>query len=266
MLSCYDRDIDLKHGQDKGAGLVIALLADVHSNLEALDACLAHARQCGAGRYAFLGDLVGYGADPQAVIDMVARYAADGAILVKGNHDAAVEKRAGYMNDTSTEVIEWTREVLSEDRKAFLANLPLCIRDGPMCFVHASAASPARWDYVDSPAAAEKSVEAAQVPYTFSGHVHDQMLYFQGAGGKMSAFRPLQSSPVSVNGHRRWHALVGSVGQPRDRNPAAAYALFDTGRAQITFHRVAYDHLAAARKIRKAGLPASIAYRVEMGI
>jgi diadenosine tetraphosphatase ApaH/serine/threonine PP2A family protein phosphatase len=82
----------------------------------------------------------------------------------------------------------------------------------------------------------------------------------------MSAFRPLQSSPVSVRGHRRWLALVGSVGQPRDRNPAAAYALFDTALEQLTFHRVAYDHLAAARKIRKVGLPGSIAYRVEIGI
>jgi diadenosine tetraphosphatase ApaH/serine/threonine PP2A family protein phosphatase len=199
-------------------------------------------------------------------VDTVARYAAAGAIVVKGNHDAAVEKRASYMNDTTTEAIEWTRKVLPEDRKAFLAQLPLCIRDGTMCFVHASAASPERWDYVDSPAAAQKSIEAAQVPYTFCGHVHDQMLYFQGAGGKVSAFQPLQSSPVSVNGHRRWHALVGSVGQPRDRNPAAAYALFDSTRGQITFHRVPYDHLAAARKIRAAGLPASIAYRVEMGI
>jgi diadenosine tetraphosphatase ApaH/serine/threonine PP2A family protein phosphatase len=136
-----------------------------------------------------------------------------------------------------------------------------------MCFVHASAASPERWDYVDSPAAAEKSAEAAQTPYTFSGHVHDQVLYFQGARGKMSAFRPLQGSPVSMhNQHRRWLALVGSVGQPRDRNPSAAYALFDTTREQITFHRVPYDHLAAARKIRKSGLPGSIAYRVEMGI
>jgi diadenosine tetraphosphatase ApaH/serine/threonine PP2A family protein phosphatase len=249
-----------------GGGLVIALLADVHSNLEALDACLAHARQNGAGRYAFLGDLVGYGADPLAVIDTVARYAAEGGIVVKGNHDAAVEKRAGYMNDATSEAIEWTRAALPDDRKAFLAQLPLCLRDGAMCFVHASAASPERWEYVDSPAAAQKSVAAAQVAYTFSGHVHDQMLYFQSSGGKMSAFRPLQGSAVSVRGHRSWLALVGSVGQPRDRNPAAAYALFDSAREQITFHRVAYDHLAAARKIRNAGLPGSIAYRVEMGI
>lgn len=246
--------------------MVIALLADVHSNLEALDACLAHAGKGGAERFAFLGDLVGYGADPQAVVDTVARYAARGAIVVQGNHDAAVEKRAGYMNDVGSEAIEWTRKTLPQDRKAFLAGLPLCVRDGAMCFVHASAASPARWDYIDSPSAAEKSAEAAQTPYTFSGHVHDQVLYFQGARGKMNAFRPLQGSPVSVRNHRRWLALVGSVGQPRDRNPAAAYALFDTALEQITFHRVPYDHLTAAGKIRKSGLPASIAYRVEMGI
>jgi diadenosine tetraphosphatase ApaH/serine/threonine PP2A family protein phosphatase len=250
----------------KGDGLVIALLADVHSNLEALDACLAHARENGAARYAFLGDLVGYGADPCAVVETVARYAAEGAIVVKGNHDAAVEKRAGYMNDTSTEVIEWTRTVLPADSKAFLARLPLCVRDGATCFVHASADAPERWTYVDSITAALKSIEAAQLPYTFSGHVHDQMLYFQSSVGKVGSFHPLQGSPVSMHSNRRWHALVGSVGQPRDRNPSAAYALFDAEQERITFHRVPYDHLAAARKIRQAGLPASIAYRVEMGI
>jgi len=177
-----------------------------------------------------------------------------------------VEKRAGYMNDASTEVIEWTRGVLPADSRAFLAQLPLRIVDGTMCFVHASAASPERWEYVDSITAALKSIEAAQLPYTFSGHVHDQMLYFQSSVGKVGAFSPLQGSPISMHSNRRWHALVGSVGQPRDRNPSAAYALFDSDREQITFHRVPYDHLAAARKIRQAGLPASIAYRVEMGI
>ena len=246
--------------------MVIALLADVHSNLEALEACLAHARQSGAERYAFLGDLVGYGADPCAVVELIARHAAEGAIVVKGNHDAAVEKRAGYMNDTSTEVIDWTRDVLPADSKAFLARLPLCVSEGSMCFVHASAASPERWDYIDGINAALKSIEAAQLPYTFSGHVHEQMLYFQSSVGKVGAYSPLQGSQISMHSNRRWHALVGSVGQPRDRNPSAAYALFDADREQITFHRVPYDHLAAARKIREAGLPGSIAYRVEMGI
>jgi diadenosine tetraphosphatase ApaH/serine/threonine PP2A family protein phosphatase len=246
--------------------LIIALLSDVHGNLEALDACLKHATESGAARYVFLGDLVGYGADPQKVVDTVARYAAEGAIVVKGNHDEAIEKTHRYMNDSVRSVIDWTRETLSVDGKAFLSSLPLCVREGEMCFVHASAASPQRWDYIDSPAAAQRSIDAAQTTYTFSGHVHDQELYFQAAPGKVKVFRPVQGSPVPIGHHRRWLALVGSVGQPRDNNPAAAYAEFDTEREQITFRRVPYDHIAAARKIQQAGLPASIAYRVEKGI
>lgn len=246
--------------------MIIALLSDVHGNLEALDACLKHARESGAGRYAFLGDLVGYGADPQGVVDTVARYAAEGAIVVKGNHDEAVEKTPRYMNESVRTVIDWTRKVLSSDAKAFLSSMPLCVREGEMCFVHASAASPQRWDYIDSPGAAQRSIDAAQTAYTFSGHVHDQELYFQGAGRKTLVFRPVCGTPVPIGSHRRWLALVGSIGQPRDNNPAAAYAQFDPEREKITFCRVPYDHLTAARKIREAGLPASIAYRVEKGV
>jgi diadenosine tetraphosphatase ApaH/serine/threonine PP2A family protein phosphatase len=119
---------------------------------------------------------------------------------------------------------------------------------------------------VDTPAAAQRSVEAARTTYTFSGHVHDQMLYFEGAQGKWSAFKPTPGSPVPIRGHRRWLALVGSAGQPRDGHPAAAYTLFDPGRELITFHRLAYDHIAAARKIRSAGLPEAHAFRVEKGV
>jgi diadenosine tetraphosphatase ApaH/serine/threonine PP2A family protein phosphatase len=246
--------------------LIIALLSDVHSNLEALDACLKHAGENGAGRYAFLGDFIGYGADPEGVVAAVARRAAEGAVAVKGNHDEAIEKRAAYMNDATKDSIEWTRKVLSTESKAFLASLPLVVCEGAMCFVHASAVSPARWDYVDSPAAARRCAEAAQATYTFCGHVHEQVLYFEGSRGNWSAFVPRPGSPVPVRGNRRWLALVGSVGQPRDGKPAAAYALFDPSREQVTFHRVAYDHLAAARKIRKAGLPEAHALRVEKGI
>ena len=246
--------------------MTVALLSDIHSNIEALNACLKHAAENGAERYAFLGDLVGYGADPEEVAVAVARYADQGAIAVKGNHDEAIEKRAGYMNDATKESIEWTRNALSTRSRTFLSVQPMLVRDGAMCFVHASAASPARWDYVDTPAAARRSVEGAQCTYTFSGHVHDQMLYFEGVQGRWSAFRPTPGSPVPVRGNRRWLALVGSVGQPRDGKPAAAYALFDPAREQITFHRLAYDHLAAAQKIRQAGLPEAHAYRVEKGV
>ena len=244
----------------------LALFADIHSNLEAITACLSHAKALGADRFAFLGDLVGYGADPVAVLDLIEEHAADGAVVVLGNHDEAVEKTPRYMNDSVRAVINWTRDSLSDEGKDFLASLPLCVREQDFCFVHASAAAPERWDYIDSAAAARRCIDAAQVTYTFCGHVHDQELYFQGAGGKTMAFRPVPDTPVPIGRHRRWLAIVGSVGQPRDNNPAAAYAQFDTDRERITFRRVAYDHVAAARKIRDAGLPLSIAYRVEKGI
>jgi diadenosine tetraphosphatase ApaH/serine/threonine PP2A family protein phosphatase len=246
--------------------LIIALLSDIHANLEALTACLKHAAQTGTGRYVFLGDLVGYGADPQAVVDIVAKYAAEGAVVIKGNHDEAVEKTHSYMNDSLREVIQWTRRMLSAQARTFLSALPLQIREGDVAFVHASAAVPQRWGYIDSPAAAQRCIEAANTTYTFAGHVHEQELYFESGPGKASLFRPVPGSPVPIGRHRRWLAIVGSVGQPRDNDPAAAYAQFDTDRERITFRRIPYDHLAAARKIEAAGLPLSIAYRVAKGV
>jgi diadenosine tetraphosphatase ApaH/serine/threonine PP2A family protein phosphatase len=246
--------------------LRIALLSDIHGNLEALDACLKHAQQNGIERYAFLGDFVGYGADPQAVVDRVAEYASAGAIVVKGNHDEAVEKTPRYMNDSVRAVIDWTRDALSPEARTFLASLPLSLRESDMCFVHASAATPERWDYIDSPAAAQRSIDAADASYTFAGHVHEQELYFQTATGKTRVFRPVPGTAIPIGRHRRWLAIVGSAGQPRDSNPAAAYAQFDLERERITFHRIPYDHLAAAEKIEQAGLPLSIAYRVARGI
>ena len=246
--------------------MITALLSDIHGNLEALHACLRHAQESGADRYAFLGDLVGYGADPEAVIDVVRRHAQAGSVAVKGNHDAAIAQPSGYMNDAAAEAIDWTRGVLSADAKNFLASMPLCVRDETSCFVHASAARPERWDYVDSPAEAARSMIAAGTAYTFSGHVHDQALYFQLPTGKVGAFHPQPGSPVPVPSHRRWLALVGSVGQPRDGNPAAAYALFDPEARMLTFQRVPYDRAETARKIRAAGLPEMLAYRIGAGI
>ena len=246
--------------------MLIALLSDIHANLEALEACLRHARERAASRYAFLGDLVGYGADPAGVVAIVERHAADGATAIKGNHDQAIEKPGSYFNAPTKESLDWARGVLSEAQKRFLAQLPLIVRDDEVCYVHASAASPHRWDYVDSPGAARRCADAATATYTFCGHVHDQALYFEIPGGRMKEFRPVPGTPIPVRGHRRWVAIVGSVGQPRDRNPSAAYALFDRANRTITFWRVAYDASAAAEKIRRAGLPESLAIRVESGI
>lgn len=246
--------------------MLIALLSDVHGNLEALNACLAHARGRGAERFAFLGDFVGYGADAKEVVELVKRHAEAGAVVLKGNHDEAVEKRGSYFNEASRASLQWARETLDAEQKHFLATLPLIEREGAVVFVHASAAAPERWDYIDSPAAAKRCADAGDSCYTFCGHVHDQVLYFGSGQGRMGEFRPVPGTAIPVRSHRRWVAIVGSVGQPRDRNPAAAYALFDPSAQEITFFRVPYDAAAAAAKIRRCGLPGSLAYRVERGV
>lgn len=243
-----------------------AILSDVHANLEALEACLAHARSKGATGYAFLGDLVGYGSDASAVVERVMQLAAEGAVALKGNHDAAIEKRDSYFNHDAHASLDWAAKTLSDTQKRFLASLPLVAETKPACFVHASVRAPAKWTYVDSPGAAESCTKAAIAAVTFCGHVHDQKLYFGKPSGHMTAFTPVPGVNIPVRGQRRWVAIVGSVGQPRDRNPAAAYALFDDEAREVTFYRVPYDHLAAARKVREAGLPGSLAWRIEAGI
>jgi diadenosine tetraphosphatase ApaH/serine/threonine PP2A family protein phosphatase len=244
----------------------LALFADIHSNLEAISACLVHARSLGAQRYAFLGDLIGYGADPVAVLDLIEQYAAAGAVVVLGNHDAvAIGRRSDPLNPNAQAANIWTQAQLGEKQRAFLANLPLTVRNGDMLFVHASAVAPERWTYVTGPTEVEESIRVGQAQYIFCGHVHEQRLYYTGAGGRPMPFRPVPGTPIPAPKHRQWLAIVGSAGQPRDGNTAACYALFDSERERLTFFRVAYDHGAAAQKIRAAGLPERLALRLERG-
>jgi diadenosine tetraphosphatase ApaH/serine/threonine PP2A family protein phosphatase len=245
----------------------LALFADIHSNLEALTACLDHAKALGAERYAFLGDLVGYGADPVAVLERVEQHAADGAAVVLGNHDAAaIGRPTPGLNSLAQAAIDWTRERLGKRQRAFLAALPLTVRDDNLLFVHASAAVPERWTYVTGARQAQLSMAAGGgAGFIFSGHVHEQKLYYTGAGGYPLPFRPVAGTPIPTARHRQWLAIVGSTGQPRDRNTAACYALADLERARLTFFRVPYDYGSAAQKIRAAGLPERLARRLERG-
>ncbi len=243
----------------------IALLSDLHANLEALQACLRHSRREGAQQWAFLGDIVGYGADPGAVVDIVAEHAGQGAILVQGNHDEAVEQLDNTLGSDARAAIEWTRQHLSAKHAAFLGALPRIVRRDDVCYVHASADEPAQWTYVNDTRLASRSLAATDCTWCFSGHVHDQLLFYQGSGSQLMAFRPARGVPIPVGRHRRWLGLVGSTGQPRDGNPAAAYALFDAKIMQLVFHRVPYDHATAAAKVRAAGLPEALAAALESG-
>ena len=220
----------------------------------------------GAHRYAFLGDHVGYGADPVAVVELIERYAASGAVVVLGNHDAAAIGRPDdALNRNALAAVAWTRAQLGPKQQSFLASLPLAVADDPILFVHASAAAPEQWIYVTGPREAAESLRAANATYVFSGHVHEQTLYYTGSSGIPMQFRPVPGTPIPVAKHHRWLAIVGSVGQPRDGNNAACYALFDTERERLTYFRVPYDHSSTIRKIRAAGLPDRLALRLERG-
>ncbi len=245
----------------------LALLADVHSNLEALVAVLAHAQDQRVDGLVFLGDLVGYGPDPAAVLARIEEEAARGALVIQGNHDAAVldETVAAGMNAAALEAVRWTRGQLGAGERAFLASLPLTLRRGEATFVHASAEDPGAWIYVTDPLRAARALAAAETPFTFAGHVHEPVLYYTSAVDRPLPFKPIAGVPIPVPPRRKWLAIVGSVGQPRDGRTAASYAVFDDARRTLTFHRVAYDWPTAAAKVRAAGLPERLAERLEHG-
>ena len=244
----------------------ICLLTDIHANREALAACLAHAASIGADRYVFLGDLVGYGADPAWVVDTVAAYCDEGAICVLGNHDEAVlaGPRPGMRPEAAT-VVQWTRARLGQQHLTFLESLPLQVELDGMLFVHANAWAPRQWGYILSAFEARSSIAATRCRFTFCGHVHEPKLYHMGLDWRAASFTPVAGTPVPLTAQRRWLAIPGSVGQPRDGNPAACWALFDTANRRLTFYRVPYDSAAAAAKIRAAGLPENLGARLELG-
>lgn len=251
----------------------LALLSDIHANSRALEACLAHAAGVGAQRLALLGDLVGYGGEPEAVMERVMQLAGQGAVVIKGNHDAMAVNPPASVTHRGDAGAQWTHDQLSPAQRQFLAGLPLTHREGTLLLVHASADAPERWRYVDNALTAANSLDAAMteptghadVRHVFGGHVHQQTLYYRGVGRALMAFAPTPGVSVATPKHRSWIATVGSVGQPRDGNTQAMYAVFDTSALKLTFHRVPYDHPAAARSVRAAGLPEDFALRLETG-
>lgn len=244
----------------------LALLSDVHSNLEALQTCLAHARTQGAEQFAFLGDLVGYGADPVACLDMIEALSRQGGIVVMGNHDeAALSGLCETMEATAREAIYWTRKQLGPRQREFLRSLPMMVKNADACFVHASADRPERWTYITGAKQAARSMNAAQTAFTFSGHVHEPTLYYTAQGSRPQVFHPTSGVPVTLSTHRQWLAIVGSAGQPRDGDNAACYAILDRRQNTLTYFRLPYDHASAAKKIAAAGLPSQLALRLEQG-
>jgi diadenosine tetraphosphatase ApaH/serine/threonine PP2A family protein phosphatase len=245
--------------------VLLAVFADIHANRQAFSACLDFARARGAERMICLGDFVGYGADPEWTVETVMGLVDSGAMAVRGNHDNAIGATAESMNAQAQAAIEWTRGRLTAPQRGFLADLPLTLHEEDRFYVHSEASHPAKWRYVEDSADAARSIEATPAHVTFCGHVHQPALYSMSSTAKMTSFVPTSGVPVQLLGGRRWLAVLGSVGQPRDGDPAASFAMYDTGSHEITYCRVPYDVETAASRIRENGLPRWLADRLLIG-
>ncbi len=245
--------------------MLLAVFADIHANRQAFSACLDFARAHSAERIICLGDYVGYGADPEWTVEAVMGLVEKGALAVRGNHDNAIGALAETMNAEAQAAIEWTRGRLSAPQRRFLAELPMALEDEDRLYVHSEASSPARWRYVESTADAGRSLLATAAHVTFCGHIHRPVLYSMSVTGKMTSFVPTSGITMQLLQGRRWLTIVGSVGQPRDGDPAASFAMFDTTSREVTYCRVPYDVDAAAKRIRENGLPLWLADRLSVG-
>ena len=243
----------------------IAFLSDIHGNREALDAVLRHSGRH-ADRLVFLGDLVGYGADPVYVVDKIADEVGKGALSLLGNHDAAAATGSVEgMNEYASAAIEWTHHELDPASRAFLIEMPMSIEDEDRLYVHSEASSPRSWQYITDAGAAERSLRSTTKRLTFCGHVHKPQLYHMTPMKPPVRFLPQPGIGAPLVGNRKWLAVQGAVGQPRDQNPAAAYSVLDTTRNELTYFRVPYDIETTAAKIHAAGLPKILAARLFIG-
>ncbi|MDQ3170558.1 MAG: metallophosphatase family protein [Acidobacteriota bacterium] len=245
----------------------VLILSDLHANLQATDAVLADARRDGWDRALVLGDLVGYGADPIAVIDTVR---ALGALVIRGNHDkvAAGIDDASTFNVVAKQAAEWTAATLDADRAAYLRALPqgpLAVEGLPGSAVICHGAPFDEDYYVFDADDAARALAASTADVVFFGHTHVQIGFREVRRGARSMVTPLDDDTIDLAQAARTMVNPGSVGQPRDGDPRAAYALLDTATNILQLRRVVYDISEAQRRIRAAGLHPHLAERLSVG-
>jgi diadenosine tetraphosphatase ApaH/serine/threonine PP2A family protein phosphatase len=239
---------------------MIAVISDIHGNLEALEAVLADAKRESASEIICLGDVVGYGADPNACLDRVQREA---VATVLGNHDAAAcdLRLADNFNEIARAAIRWTRDQLPPDGIQTLRSFPYDFLQGETRYVHASPDDPPAWHYILTEQEAWNAFEACPEPVCFVGHSHVPLRVVLRRGRLVV----LDEDVVELGEEERALLNVGSVGQPRDGDPRASYALWDPTARRVIARRVEYDVAKAAAKIEAAGLPAVLAKRLAVG-
>jgi predicted phosphodiesterase len=237
----------------------VLVVSDVHANLRALDAVLDAAGQVDALWH--LGDVVGYGPDPDAVVD---RLRSRNAVGVRGNHDAAAIGELGIeqFNDDARAAMEWTRDAIRSETRAWLRALPERAAVGEFTLVHGSPRDPT-WEYITSAGIARANLSAFETPYCLFGHTHVPTV-FREEDGSVGGVVPRTGASVRLAGNR---ALVnpGSVGQPRDGIRTASYLILDTERSEGRWRRAAYDIAGTQAAMRAVRLPPRLVARLEHG-
>ncbi len=237
-----------------------AILGDIHANIEALNAAIDDARAQGTTHFACTGDVVGYNADPKACLQVVRSL---GCKIVQGNHDyyAGCNESMELFTPLAQRSIRWTRRQLSPFDRRFLRQLPMIADIEDFTVVHSSLNNPHRWTYIFRSKVAESSFLNQFNPVCFFGHTHVPLAFVKGPSGIERGFY----ETLHIRPGFSYLINVGSVGQPRDRNPDAAYAIYDSEARTVVLRRVKYDIEATQRKVRAAGLPFRNALRLAHG-
>ena len=232
--------------------MLVAVLSDIHANLQALEEALRSAERRGADELVNLGDVVGYGPSPSECVEIVRR---EFAVSVKGNHDAAVvDGDDSALPRDGKAAVALHRETLSADDVAWLDGLPLVAEAHGATYVHAAPDQPERWPRLESFRDTKRQFDAFETDLCFLGHSHKPAVVAETLG----VFRVRPGHRFLVN--------VGAVGQPRDHDPRLSYALFDTEAFTVELVREHYDHARTAVEIDKAGLPVALADRLRRGL
>lgn len=241
----------------------IGVISDIHGNLHALQATLDALRELKVDRIVCCGDLVGYGAHPNEVIDLIR---SENIPIIAGNHDhaALLMTDISYFNQVAKEAVLWTKKVLTEENAQFLREAPLSIQDkeNGIYYVHASPKDPGDWNYIITMGDARMNFHYFDEKVCFVGHSHQPFIIENNDGSLHCSTRP----DIEVKDNARYLVNVGSVGQPRDRKSKPCFVVYDVAQRSIEIRRTSYDLAAAQKAIIDAGLPRELAERLEYGI
>jgi diadenosine tetraphosphatase ApaH/serine/threonine PP2A family protein phosphatase len=240
------------------------ILGDIHANLSALQAALERFDREGVQHVISVGDVVGYGAAPRECIELLRSV---NATVVKGNHDAACigELDAIYFNNYAREAVRWTSALLTREDRKWLASLPMTAHLEHCSVAHGTLHRPELYDYIQSTTDGDPSLDIMELPVCFVGHSHVPVTLLRLRDDPLRTGYT-RDDEIDLSEAHRALVNVGSVGQPRDEDPRAAYAIHDTERAGVWIKRVEYDIDCEARRIRRAGLPGMLADRLFLGV